>query len=98
MDFCEKATVSALITQALAVGDSLQWAGCVQGLEGYVHRLQPAVWDHAFCLEGRSSGELPEALLACVRGIHWDFNTAHDFPADISIDPGPAPPCFGKDE
>lgn len=32
----------------------------VQGLEGYIPRLQPVVWDHGFCIEGRNDEELPE--------------------------------------
>jgi hypothetical protein len=64
-----------------------QRGALVQGLEGYIHRLQPAVWDHAFCIEGRKDSELPEALLGSARGIHWDFHEVHNFPASLTDEP-----------
>ena len=52
----------------------------VQGMEGFIDRLQPAVWDHGWCLEGRTDGDLPEVLLAGLRGFHWDFTKVMPFP------------------
>lgn len=49
-------------------------------MEGFIDRLQPAVWDHGWCLEGRSDSDLPEVLLAGLRGYHWDFTKVKPFP------------------
>eukprot|EP00892_Ulva_mutabilis_P000241 jgi/Ulvmu1/10217/UM060_0017.1 len=51
-----------------------------KGMEGFIDRLQPAIWDHGWCLEGRSDGDLPEVLLAGLRGFHWDFTKVMAFP------------------
>lgn len=44
-----------------------------KSMEGYISRLQPVIWEHGWCLEGRKADELPEVLLAGMRACHWDF-------------------------
>ncbi|KAG7670656.1 hypothetical protein Ndes2526B_g00441 [Nannochloris sp. 'desiccata'] len=69
---------------------------------GYLSRLAPVIFEHAFVLQGNRAEELPEVVLGAVKVYRVDFTKARPFPAQSLEERGngldeDGPPSFSTD-